>query len=61
MEGCIQHRWQQGRAHDYRGAGAQTQKRAACVRAERTPNFFPGPLHNMEINVKLKNKVLIES
>ena len=23
--------------------------------------FFPGPLHNMESNVKLKNKVLIES
>ena len=24
----------QGRAHDYRGAGAQTQKRAACARTE---------------------------
>ena len=50
---------EQGRAHDYRGAGAQSWKRAVRVRA----NTFPG-LNNTTcrlINVKLINKVLIES
>ena len=30
----------QGRAHDYRGAGAQSQKRAVCAHAEHAPIFF---------------------
>ena len=49
----------QGHAHDYRGAGGQSQKRAVCARHI----FFSG-LNNTIcslINVKFINKVLIES
>ena len=30
----------QGGAHDYRGAGAQSQKRGVHGRAQHSPNFF---------------------
>lgn len=56
-------RQKHGRAHDYRGSGAQSQKRAVRARTQRTPKHFPG-LNNTIcrlINVKLINKVLIES
>lgn len=42
----------QGRAHDHRGAGVQSQKRAACAQ-----NVF-GPF---PINVKFEKKALVES
>ena len=32
----------QGRAHDYRGAAAQSQKRAVCALAQHVPKHFPG-------------------
>ena len=49
----------QGRAHDYRGAGAQSQERAVCACAQHAPNFFSG-LNNTIcrlINVKFIHKV----
>ena len=54
---------EQGRAHDYREAGAQSQERAVHVRAQCTSTFFSGYNNTIcrLINVKLINKVLIES
>ena len=34
--------YEQARAHDFRGAGAQSQKRAVCACSQRTPIFISG-------------------